>query len=145
MFKGPHTQESKMKTSASMKKVWEAGEFRRRKITHCRSGHEFDERNTYMDSRGRRHCRTCANQRARRYRFGISQEVYNEMLQRQGGGCAICGEDCPTGRSLAVDHNHTTGKVRGLLCAKCNLLLGQVEDEARLQRMLDYLKSHSGD
>ena len=62
--------------------------------------------------------------------FGITPEQYDEMLLAQGGGCAICGRACPTGRALAVDHDHETGIVRALLCVTCNRHLGIFENFA---------------
>ncbi len=65
--------------------------------------------------------------------FGISLETYQEMLSNQNGACAICGKPetslsvWNTSKVLSVDHDHKTGKVRGLLCGKCNLLLGIYE------------------
>ena len=60
-----------------------------------------------------------------RRHYGITPEEYDRLFDTQGGKCAICGE---LPRRLVVDHNHETGKVRGLLCFKCNnALLGGVE------------------
>lgn len=59
-------------------------------------------------------------------RYGITIEDYNRMLEEQDNVCAICKKD-DGNRQLAVDHNHTTGLVRGLLCMKCNIMLGQIE------------------
>jgi len=70
-----------------------------------------------------------------RYRIAITQDQYNELLEKQGGVCAICGkvETVKTRngkiRSLAVDHNHTTGEIRGLLCFRCNTRLAVLEDD----------------
>jgi hypothetical protein len=74
-------------------------------------------------------------------KYGITPEIYQEMLDKQGGKCAICGTNsCSTGRRLAVDHCHTTGKVRGLLCAHCNTAIGKFNDDpATIQRAIDYL------
>lgn len=67
-----------------------------------------------------------------RYRvFGLTPEDYQEMLAQQNNVCAICGRR-DRNKSLAVDHNHTTGKVRGLLCGRCNTGLGQFQDDIRL-------------
>ncbi len=63
--------------------------------------------------------------------FGITQADYDDLLARQGGGCAICGKQ-PGKISLHVDHDHETGVVRGLLCVGCNNALGQFHDEPRL-------------
>lgn len=74
--------------------------------------------------------------------YGISLERYNEILAQQGGVCAICKETCPTGRALAVDHSHSTGEVRGLLCTKCNPMLGFARDDvAVLEAAIAYLRS----
>jgi hypothetical protein len=67
--------------------------------------------------------------------YGISLSEYDKMLQDQGGGCAVCSQQCPTGRKLAVDHDHATGQIRGLLCVDCNTTLGSVRDDP--QRLLD--------
>lgn len=68
-----------------------------------------------------------------RLKFDISLSDYYAMLDKQGGVCAVCGRPETstykgTLRSLAVDHDHVTGRVRGLLCAKCNKALGLLEE-----------------
>ena len=75
--------------------------------------------------------------------YGISMEEYDTMLAAQGGGCAICAATEPGGRTkyFPVDHCHTTGTVRGLLCTKCNRGLGLFNDDpARLERAAKFLK-----
>lgn len=80
-----------------------------------------------------------------RRRYGISIRTYNDLLQQQGGVCAICGRG-PGRRSLHVDHNHTTGKIRALLCGPCNSALGNVGDRIDLlYALIDYLKKHARD
>lgn len=49
------------------------------------------------------------------------------MLRRQDGSCAVCRRPCATGRRLAVDHDHGTGRIRGLLCFRCNTSLERYE------------------
>jgi hypothetical protein len=74
--------------------------------------------------------------------YGISLEQYEEMLHNQGYGCAICGTKKPSERTkyFAVDHCHNTGKVRGLLCTKCNRGLGLFNDKTDvLQKAVKYL------
>lgn len=69
-----------------------------------------------------------------RNEYGLSLDEYSEMLLRQGGVCAICGKqqgDKGIDR-LAVDHDHKTGNVRGLLCSACNQGLGHFRDESSL-------------
>jgi hypothetical protein len=81
-------------------------------------------------------------------RYGLTPEDYDRMLQEQGGTCAICQLperyiDARTGetRRLAVDHCHITGKVRGLLCGRCNRSIGQfADDHERLLRAAAYLR-----
>ena len=60
-------------------------------------------------------------------KYGITVEQYDQMMDEQGGTCKICKSLDPTGRRLAVDHCHETGRVRGLLCPSCNTALGRIE------------------
>jgi hypothetical protein len=64
-----------------------------------------------------------------KFNYGISLEDYNAMLMQQNGACAICKKK--PNKVLCVDHCHTTGVVRGLLCRKCNLALGLYDHEPR--------------
>lgn len=82
-----------------------------------------------------------------RRNFGISVADYNVWMELQEGCCAICGaeEADSRGRRLHVDHCHSTGAVRGLLCGACNMGLGQFGDNAhRLASALDYLMQPAG-
>ncbi len=63
-----------------------------------------------------------------KFYYGISLEKYKEMELSQEGVCKICKRKCPSGRDLSVDHDHKTGKVRGLLCMLCNKGLGSFQD-----------------
>lgn len=84
--------------------------------------------------------------------FGISLDQYNRMLEDQSGVCAICGNpetvvDNRTNqpRNLAVDHCHTTKKVRGLLCMGCNQGIGNFrENQQFLISAVSYLMKHNG-
>ncbi|HXF71611.1 MAG TPA: endonuclease VII domain-containing protein [Actinomycetota bacterium] len=72
-------------------------------------------------------------------KYGITAEDYDRLLEEQGGVCAICGRR-PKQRYLAVDHEHGTGRVRGLLCDPCNQMLGFAEDDPeRLRKAIAYL------
>lgn len=76
-----------------------------------------------------------------RRHYGIEVEDYERMLAEQGGVCAICQQGCSSGRRLAVDHDHETGVVRGLLCARCNAGIGQLrEDPETLRAAIVYLE-----
>jgi Recombination endonuclease VII len=73
--------------------------------------------------------------------YGLTEDQYREMHDQQRGLCAICTEPCKLGRRLAVDHCHTTGRVRGLLCARCNMSIGKFEDRVELlQSAISYLQ-----
>lgn len=74
--------------------------------------------------------------------YGITRAQYEEMATRQGHKCAACGRSAADEKHgiLCVDHCHKTGKVRGLLCSKCNLIIGQADDDVTLiRRWADYL------
>ena len=73
--------------------------------------------------------------------YGITLKEYDNMLLEQNGVCAICeNENPPNSGSLAVDHNHTTGEVRGLLCIMCNRGLGNFYDNIQnLSCAIQYL------
>lgn len=73
-------------------------------------------------------------------RYGLNQEDYKNLLDEQDGKCAICGKEEIRERRLSVDHCHETGKIRGLLCSKCNMVLGLVNDNKdTLINALNYL------
>lgn len=87
------------------------------------------------------YCKRCNRSMALMRKFGIDSDTYDTMLVEQNGVCAICKRSCVSGRSLAVDHCHSTGRVRGLLCCNCNRALGLLEDNIEFMgSMLDYMK-----
>lgn len=86
-------------------------------------------------------------------KYNISSIIYDEMLKAQENKCAICNQEETSTHSkkynniikrLAVDHNHNTGKVRKLLCARCNKILGAVNEDINiLLNMINYLNLHN--
>ena len=79
----------------------------------------------------------------RKYKMTTSQ--YFEMLSSQNNVCAICGKN-EEHRRLAVDHDHKTGKVRSLLCGRCNPAVGfLLDDPALAEKFVAYLKLHNGE
>ena len=75
--------------------------------------------------------------------FGINPEQYDAMLRNQSGRCAICKEP-PGKRRLAIDHDHSTGRLRDLLCSQCNTMLGKSRDSvALLRQAIEYLERHA--
>jgi hypothetical protein len=109
------------------------------------------------------HCKACVRQQRKEYyatpegyKYAIEKawrdkgmvftvEEYDAMLQEQELGCAICGaESNKNGTRLCVDHCHTTGKIRGILCNDCNTTLGKFNDDVELlQNAIDYLNRTS--
>lgn len=81
--------------------------------------------------------------------YGITLEDYDALVLQQKGLCAICSKppirnNQFKGEQLVVDHNHNTGKVRALLCARCNLAIGQFKhDIGLLKKAINYLRSKS--
>lgn len=97
------------------------------------------------------YCRICKLERDRstklKYRFGITVDDYNRMLDEQGHVCAVCGEIETVVdhrgriRMLSVDHDHETGEVRGLLCFSCNVGIGAFKEQRSLiEAAAHYLK-----
>ena len=82
-----------------------------------------------------------------KYKYGITVQIYNEMLEKQQNKCAICNivehsVDIP----LCVDHNHHTNKVRGLLCKKCNSALGLFKESLNtIKKAINYLEEYNGE
>lgn len=106
------------------------------------------------DSRAQKSSRTDAKKRYHKNyklekKFGINLAEYESILARQSGMCAICGatpDKDSMKHGLAVDHDHASGKVRGLLCRHCNIGLGKLGDNlSGLMRAVNYLKNSLGD
>jgi hypothetical protein len=77
------------------------------------------------------------------WRYGITQQDYENMIVEQNSKCAICGTDNPRSKDNLwhIDHCHKTKKVRGLLCQNCNTGLGKFKDDLIiLQKAVEYLK-----
>jgi hypothetical protein len=107
-----------------------------------------EDRNEYRRKNAERRRRWYATQdgkrkqkdNALRAQYGITLDQYERMADEQGGNCRICESALDLGFYTAVDHDHDTGRVRGLLCSKCNMALGAFKDSAALlERAIDYL------
>jgi hypothetical protein len=114
---------------------------------------EFGKNGRYADGLSYM-CRKCNTDKHRLANYGMTWEQYQELLAAQGGGCAICGRQCTSGRLLAVDHDHACcpgqyscgNCVRGLLCGACNHGIGKFEDSPeRLETAAVYLRRHASD
>jgi hypothetical protein len=78
-------------------------------------------------------------------KYGLTPEEKVELLISQDNRCACCNSDSPNHKQgWVVDHCHSSGKVRGILCQPCNLTLGKVkESKQHLQKLIEYLERHS--
>lgn len=76
-----------------------------------------------------------------RHRFATTFLRVQQLIDDQGGVCAICGRE-PTTEKLNHDHDHLTGRLRGMLCGPCNRGLGALGDQIEaLERAIEYLKN----
>ena len=132
----------------------------------CRHGHEWTSENILINPKnGARRCRECARiscmtarfknpERARWNKnnnqcihlYGLTIRQRDELLLSQGEACKLCGRtNCKWGKGFQnvwhIDHIHGTKVVRGILCAACNMLVGQIEKNPILsQKIMCYLK-----
>jgi hypothetical protein len=78
-----------------------------------------------------------------RRRFGITLEDRARLLEEQGGACRICKRTTPTRRGWCVDHDHKTNRIRSILCAPCNSLIGLAgESTVVLEQAIIYIEAH---
>lgn len=92
------------------------------------------------------YCKSCNSSRLVTHRYGLTPEAHQELYEQQDHSCAMCGthESEAPGAKLHVDHCHTTGDVRGLLCSNCNRAIGLLQDDPVVLRAgIEYLKQHS--
>jgi hypothetical protein len=115
----------------------------------CRKGHLIEGDNAYVSpSTGQTRCVKCKrgyNLRWNREHRGSkwTEEDYDVAMRKQHGKCAVCGNPPEFGKHLQGDHDHESGKSRELLCNRCNLVLGILEDDLELLRKaLAYLQKH---
>lgn len=116
----------------------EAGKKSRNKYTKSEKGRKIQRKYIFSD-KGRRTRKTYYY---RKY-FNISLEELTTLLEKQDYRCAVCGTLEPGGRhkKFSLDHDHETGKIRGLLCDKCNRGLGYFNDNIEvLKRAIKYLE-----
>lgn len=84
-----------------------------------------------------------SERKRRMARYGITEEQYDALMVKQSYRCRICTKPLVEGRFCHIDHSHTTGKVRGLLCHHCNVMLGLAKDDSNiLQQAINYLKDN---
>lgn len=82
-------------------------------------------------------------ERAKERRYGITQEQFDKMLVDQNNMCKICGSKFKSSKDTHIDHCHNQNRVRGLLCNKCNISLGQFEDNVDyMYNAIEYLEKY---
>ena len=110
----------------------------------CRECKSLRSKELYQANAEKRakHIKNSINARMKKC-YGISLKEYENMFEAQGGKCALCGgvQIGNTRVRLDIDHDHDTGKVRGLLCRQCNLTVGQVE-KCDLNAILGYIERY---
>ena len=119
------------------------------KATHLRWWHERGGAEKHKAAKEARHHEHRRTELKRLY--NLTPAAYDALVLKQGGLCAACGNPetvSKRGRppSLCVDHDHTTGVVRGLLCNRCNQALGLLQDDPdRIRGLLSYVQSASSE
>jgi len=102
---------------------------------------KFNRDKNFPDGR-KRTCRTCVRWHIIWNKYRLREEQYVNLLEEQEGCCAICGLEAAEDVPLQVDHDHTTGRIRGLLCGPCNRGLGMLQDSCTiLKAAIQYLES----
>jgi hypothetical protein len=113
----------------------------RTKSCGCLQKRKGEEAPAYRHGRSR--TRAYNNEYQMKKNYGVEYETYLGMVSKQNGKCAICGAEPPNDerkKRLSIDHCHTTGKVRGLLCDPCNRGLGFFRDnQDNLKKAISYL------
>lgn len=137
-----------------VKPVSEFGKCGKRYHSYClpcsremsRITHEIDKKSGRSKARHREYYVSVKKWAKLRKKYGVERDVYEAMHESQDGLCAICREPetdqyMGTTLLLAVDHDHATGRVRGLLCRACNLAIGKFKENPEIvEAALNYLR-----
>ena len=126
----PSCSETKALDAFTIRKSGRVGE----PVTHCKPCRVAERKKKRVENR--EHFLHIERKSKFKRQYGISIEQYDSMLANQNNGCALCGTEKPSNRTkyFSVDHCHLTGKIRGLLCTKCNRGLGFFNDRPELLR-----------
>jgi hypothetical protein len=118
----------------------------RQKESYREKKNDILERNKSWRSRNQDIVRSKDFQRHLRNKFKLTQKEFERMWESQGGICDVdgCGTVLRRGKGgYAIDHCHRTGRIRGMLCVPCNVVLGRVwDDVVRLDGLASYLRKH---
>lgn len=133
-FRAAHPEECRARARARLERDREKIKAQRR-ARYWANPEKFREQ-------GRRQRKPIYNVTARVKKYGLTVEQYQALLAAHNGKCAACGDDF--GKRNHIDHCHTTGVVRGLLCNNCNLGVGHFRDDPRrLESAARYLRKHT--
>lgn len=141
-----------MKTCTTCGEEKPLSEFHKKKSTKsgyhgsCKVCKQTYEKEKYADPEVRARMRERQADRSLERLYGITREKYNELLAAQKHSCAICERhESEFKTRLAVDHNHISGEIRGLLCNFCNRrLVGRHRDGNLLRKIADYVDQGTG-
>lgn len=147
------------------KQANEKGEIKCASCKNFKPPDEFLDRKDISRNGKRSWCKTCERINGKQWakdnpekvmskglkrRYNITLQYYNELFEKQKGVCKICGKPeiaidkvSKNVKNLSVDHNHVNGAIRGLLCGKCNVALGLLNDNiSLLESAMQYLKEN---
>lgn len=110
----------------------------RKTCKECKNkmNYKWREENREKYNGGMRRYNSKNYQKIRMQRYGITPDDHNQMMIKQNGSCDICGKKPTTKRPLAIDHDHETGKVRGLLCYGCNRVMHVIDNQELLEKAI---------
>ena len=137
-----------MKTAEEKRKLRRERYLKYYEKERSRGKQYYQEKKDWILSKQRKYTKENPDKRKSamlKYEYGITLDDYNKMFNAQEGKCAICKKhQNELKKTLCVDHDHKTGKVRGLLCGRCNAGLGYYE-KSDIKEFEKYLKKYRKD
>jgi hypothetical protein len=113
-----------------------------KKCSRCKTVKPIEAFKVKTDVRQNNYCLLCDREQKLLKNFNINLVQYNSLLNKQNNKCAICLESDVESINMAVDHDHVTGAIRGLLCRPCNTGIGLLKDDIeRLGMAIRYLQN----
>lgn len=150
-----HYEENRERILAQMKTYRESN---KEKVATAKAKCYYESKEEYSQKRKEYYAsnkeKICANvkkyreansesikERNRKKKYGIEEGTFDKMILEQDNKCLVCGNELGKGKAIAIDHCHTSGDVMGILCSRCNLMLGMVEDNVEiLNSAIEYLR-----
>ena len=121
--------------------------YRQRKDPTLKSSYSYECKECTVERVKKNHNPSRSRRLHLKRKYGLTFAEFDKMLTEQNNSCAICKSSVAGGKSnrFMVDHDHETGRVRGLLCKSCNIALGEAKDDlTTLKNMINYLSKHTG-